>query len=236
MYDNSNLAIRCRALWADVLCAVESRVWSINDYVHDSRSHLDCHMLNSDSVQIEHPSGRRTLIATLDLDEHAIFINEFTEGTLSVGSKLPFAMLGDGNVYVTSGQSLMGDPMAVARQLMAVLLSNSDESSSTTQIDEYRSWASALMTARARRTPIKLAIEIQTENSVYPASTLDLSTIGAKVQSSTAKLERGNYVTIFRGTLGSFFRVVWAEKAEQGTRAGLVCLNPPLEWAEDVIQ
>jgi hypothetical protein len=233
MYDNSNLEIRCRALWADVLCAVESRVWSINDYVHDTRTHLDCHMISSDSVEIHHPSVERTVIATLDLDEHAIHIKEFDGGTLSVGSKLPFALLGDGNVYVTNGQSLMGDPMAVARQLMSVLLASSAVPSSDTQVDQYRSWAAALMTARARRTPIKLPIEIQTENSVYPASTLDLSAIGAKVQ-STANLDRGNYVTIFRGTLGSFFRVVWSEKTEQGTRAGLVCLNPPLEWAEGV--
>ena len=76
MYDNSNLAIRCRALWADVLCAVESRVWSINDYVKDTRSQLDCQMLSSDSVLIEHPSVKRTLVATLDLDEHAIHVKE----------------------------------------------------------------------------------------------------------------------------------------------------------------
>ena len=125
MYDNSNLEIRCRALWADVLCAVESRVFSINDYVHDTRTQLDCHMISSDSVEIHHPSIERTLIATLDLDVHAIHIKEFDGGTLSVGSKLPFALLGDGNVYVTNGQSLMGDPMAVARQLMSVLLASS---------------------------------------------------------------------------------------------------------------
>lgn len=234
MYDNSNLAIRCRALWADVLCAVESRVWSINDYVHDSHSQLGCHMLNSDSVEIEHPSVKRTLIATLDLEEHAIHVKEFQEGTLSVGSKLPFAMLGDGNVYVTNGKSLMGDPMAVARQLMSVLLSNSDMIPGA-NLDQFRSWASALMTARARRMAIQLPIEIQTENSLYPASTIDLSTVGVKVQ-STATLDRGNYVTVFRGSLGSFFRVVWSEKTDQGTRAGLVCLNPPLEWAEATVQ
>ncbi len=235
MYDNSNLAIRCRELWADVLCAVESRVWSINDYVHDSRSLLDCQMLSCDSVLIEHPSVGRTLVATLDLDEHAIRIEEFDNGQLAVGSKLPFALLGDGNVYVTNGQSLMGDPMAVARQLMSVLLSNTTAPTTAEQISQYRSWASALMTARARRTIVKLPIEIQTENSLYAGSTIDLSTVGAKVQ-SMAKLDRGNYITVFRGSVGSFFRVVWTEKTDQGTRAGLVCLNPPLEWAEASVQ
>ncbi|ABF41107.1 type IV pilus assembly PilZ [Candidatus Koribacter versatilis Ellin345] len=235
MYDNSNLAIRCRELWADVLCAVESRVWSINDYMQDSRSQLDCQMLSCDSVLIEHPSVKRTLMATLDLNEHAIHIKEFDNGQLAVGSKLPFALLGDGNVYVTNGQSLMGDPQAVARQLMSVLLSRSTAATSTEEIDQYRSWASALMTARARRMMIKLPIEIQTENSLYTGSTLDLSSVGAKVQ-STAKLDRGNYITVFRGSIGSFFRVVWTEKTDQGTRAGLVCLNPPLEWAEVTVQ
>jgi PilZ domain len=235
MYDNSNLAIRCRSLWADVLCAVESRVWSINDFVQDPKTQLDCQMLDADSVLVQHPSVERTLIATLDLKKHAIVVQEFDHGQQSVGSELPFALLGDGNVYVTNGQSLMGDPTAVARQLMSILLCNCPAPVSKEQMSEFRSWASALMTARARRTPINLPIEIQTENSIFPASTIDLSSIGAKVQSQ-AKLDRGNYITVFRGTVGSFFRVVWAEKTDQGTRAGLVCLNPPLEWAESLVQ
>ena len=235
MYDNSNLAIRCRSLWADVLCAVESRVWSINDFVHDEDSHLNCQMLDSDSVLVQHPSVERTLIAKLDLKKHAIEVQEFDHGQLSVASELPFALLGDGNVYVTNGQSLMGDPTAVARQLMSILLCNSQSPVSKEEIQEYRSWASALMTARARRTPISLPVEIQTENSIFPGSTIDLSSIGAKVQ-SPANLDRGHYITVFRGTVGSFFRVVWTEKTDQGTKAGLVCLNPPLEWAEALVQ
>lgn len=231
MYDNSNLAVRCRALWADVLCAVESRVWSINDFVRDPHAHLECQMLSGDAVMIEHPTINRTLVASLDLEDHAIAVREYEGDTMKIGSKLPFALLGDGHVYVTSGQSLMGDPMAVARQLMSVLLSNSESGTTPEQIQEYRSWASALMAARARRTAICLPIEIQTDTALYPASTLDMSTVGVRVQSN-AELDRGNYVTIFRGTLGSFFRVVWAEKTDEGTKAGLVCLNPPLEWAE----
>src|ERR1700684_4613568 len=127
MYDNSNLAVRCRALWADVLCAIESRVSSINDYVKDSRSHLECRMLDADSVEIDHPSIKRSLIATLDLKQHALNVMEFEENTLRFTSTLPLAMLADGNVYVTSGLSLMGDAMAVARQLMSVLLPNTAE-------------------------------------------------------------------------------------------------------------
>ncbi len=235
MYDNSNLAVRCRALWADVLCAIESRVSSINDYVKDSRSHLECRMLDADSVEIDHPSIKRSLIATLDLKQHALNVMEFEENTLRFTSTLPLAMLADGNVYVTSGLSLMGDAMAVARQLMSVLLPNTAEAPPEAAVGQFRSWASALMTERARRVQIRLPIEIQTETALYPASTLDLSNVGVKVQSN-ADLDRGNYVTVFRGTLGSFFRVVWTEKTEEGTKAGLVCLNPPLEWAESLVQ
>ena len=98
-------------------------------------------------------------------------------------------------------------------------------------VDQFRSWASALIAVREPRTPIQLPIEIQTETALYPAETVDMSAVGVKVQ-STADLDSGNYVTVFRGTLGSFFKVVWTERNDQGTRAGLVCLNPPLEWTE----
>jgi hypothetical protein len=235
MYDNPNLETRCRALWAEVLCAVESRIFSINDYVRNSGGRLGCQMVSGETVEIAHPEVNRTVRATLDLRDHAIRISEFEGETLTTGTRLPFALLGDGNVYVTSGNALMGDPMAVARQLMSVLLSNSEEATSSADVAQYRSWASALMPARARRIEMNLPIEIQTEEALHPASTLDLSTVGVKVQ-STAALNRGNYVTIFRGTLGSFFRVIWAEPSDQGTRAGLICLNPPLEWAEAALQ
>jgi hypothetical protein len=235
MYDNTNLAIRCRALWADILCAIESRVWSVNDYVRDSHARLECQMLNADAVQIEHPSAGRTLVASLDLNEHGIQIKEYQDSEPTVSNKLPFAMLGDGNVYVTNARALLGDAMAVARELISVLLSSVPESATPEQLDQFRSWASALMTARAFRTQIRLPIEIQTETAIYPASTIDLSSVGAKVESK-ADLDRGNYVTVFRGTLGSFFRVVWTEKTPEFTRAGLVCLNPPLEWLDTVTQ
>ena len=233
MYDNSNLEVRCRALWAEVLCALESRVCLINDYVRDSRSHLDCQMLDANTVQIGHPSANRSVISVLDLNEHSIHINEFHGEELSTSSKLPFALLGDGNVYVTAGLSLMGDPMAVARQMMSVLLPD-ERVASEADVDEYRSWASAIITERVPRIPLRLPIEIQTESAIHPASTLNVTTEGVKIQSA-ALLDRGNYVTVFRGTLGSFFRVVWTEKNDEGTCAGLVCLNPPLEWAENVV-
>lgn len=229
MYDNSKLAVRCRALWADVLCAVESRVFSVNEYVKNPRSRLECHMVNADSVEIDQPAVQRTLVATLDLTEHAIQVNEYQGEESTASTKLPFAMLADGDVYVTSGPSLLGDAMAVARQLITMLLSNPAEQTPEPEVDQFRSWASALIAVRPPRTAIQLPIEIQTETALYPASTVDLSDVGVKVQ-STADLDRGHYVTVFRGTLGSFFRVVWTEKTEGGTLAGLVCLNPPLEW------
>jgi hypothetical protein len=232
MLDNSNLEMRCRSLWADVLCAVESRVSSINDYVRKSGTRLDCQMISGETVEIAHPQADRTLRASLDLHDHAIHIYEFESGNLTSGSRFPFALLGDGNVYVTNGQTLMGDSMAVARQLMSVLLSKPEEAIAPADVEHYRSWASSLKPARgAQRVAMNLPIEIQTEEALHPASTLDLSTVGVKVQSA-GTLDRGNYVTIFRGTLGSFFRVVWSEPTDHGTRAGLICLNPPLEWAD----
>ena len=229
MYDNSKLAVRCRALWADVLCAVEARVFSVNEYVKNPRSRLECHMINGDAVEIDQPAVLRRLVATLDLNEHSIQVNEFQEETPVASTKLPLAMLADGDVYVTSGLSLLGDAMAVARHLITLLLSSPTEQALEPDVDQFRSWATALITVRPPRTAIQLPIEIQTETALYPASTLDLSEVGVKVQSN-ADLGRGHYVTVFRGTLGSFFRVVWTEKTQDGTRAGLVCLNPPLEW------
>jgi hypothetical protein len=234
MYDNSNLEVRCRALWAEVLCALESRVCSINDYVRDARTHLECQMINGDAVQIALPTANRSVVAVLDLTDHAIRVNEFVGDTFHNGSSLPLSLLGDGNVYVTAGQSLMGNAMAVARQLMAVLLPDVEKEVSEAHVDQYRSWAAAIITERAKRIAIRVPIEIQTENAIHPASTLDMSELGVKIQSA-AQLDRGNYVTIFRGTLGSFFRVVWAKKNDEGTCAGLVCLNPPVEWAEQAV-
>ena len=56
MYDNSKLAVRCRALWADVLCAVEARIFSVNEYVKNPRSRLECHMINGESGEIDQPA------------------------------------------------------------------------------------------------------------------------------------------------------------------------------------
>lgn len=235
MVDNSELAIRCRALWAEVLCAVESRVCSINAYLSGPQTRLDCQMLSADSVGIQQPAVNRILVASLDLEEHAIQFKAFHEGILTAESRLPFALLGDGNVYATHGQSLLGDAEAVARELLNVLLAGASKPVPDAEVNEYRSWTAALITPRPARIPISLPVEIQTENELHPASTIDLSPAGVKVLSKAA-LDRGNYVTIFRGTLGSFFRVIWTQKNEEGTLAGLVCLNPPLEWMESVAQ
>lgn len=229
--DNMNLEVRCRALWADILCAVESRVFSINDYARDTRTQLECQMISGESLEIVHAQANRAILATLDLEDHSIRIKEKDGDMITVGAKLPFVILGDCDIYVTSGRVLLGDASAVARQLMSILLANPDEVTHSAEMNEYRAWASALITARAPRIEMALPIEIQTEDAIHPASTVDLSPVGVKVE-SPGVLDRGKYVTIFRGSLGSFFRVVWSEQTETGTRAGLVCLNPPMEWAE----
>lgn len=229
--DNMNLEVRCRALWADILCAVESRIFSINDYTRDMRTRLECQMLSGESLEIVHEQANRAILATLDLEDHSIRIKEMDNDVVTDGPKLPFVILGDCDIYVTSGRILLGDASAVARQLMSILLANPEEVSSSAEMNEYRAWASALITARAPRVEMTLPIEIQTEDALHPASTVDLSPVGVKVESSGV-LDRGKYVTIFRGSLGSFFRVVWSEPTENGSRAGLVCLNPPMEWAD----
>lgn len=232
MYDNANLENRCRALWADVLCGIESRVSSVNDYVRQRDSRIQCRMYGADAVFMEHASVERSIFARLDLRDHGLQFNVFQSGRWIMGKKLPFSLLGDGGLYVTCDKTLMGDSQAVAKLLLSVLLNNSADPVSGAQLQEFRSWTAAIMTARAARSPIIVPVEILADNGIHQGSTLDMSVNGLRVQLA-AELAEGRQVVVSRGSQRSDFRVVWAQRTGDETTAGLACLNPPLSWIQD---
>ncbi len=135
MYDNTNVENRCRALWAEVLCALESRVTCINQYVPEGPGQIHCQMLDSCAVNIEHASAQRKIIASLDLKEHAILLDEFQGKDARNERNLSLTMLGDGNVYVTYQSALMGDAAAVAKFLTAALLASPSNTSLETMFN-----------------------------------------------------------------------------------------------------
>ena len=127
MHDNTHIEIRCRALWADVLSALENRVTSVNRYVPEQRSHIVCRQINSEAVHLQHASSDRSVVASLDLKKHAIHLKEFHDremGHPSNRKDMPLSMLADGEVYVTDGNELKANAMEVAKSLLEVLLAN----------------------------------------------------------------------------------------------------------------
>lgn len=233
MYDNATLESKCRTLWAEVLCAVESRVASVNAYMHAFRAPIGCRMLGSDAIHLEQSSAQRSLVARLDLKDHAVDVNVSQGRRWASGKRLLLAMLGDGRIYVTDGKALMGDPMAVAKLLMSVLLDNPVNAGEDPEIRAFRSWASELMKGRSIRSKVSIPVKIQTDSGLHYAWTLDMSNEGLKVQLAS-DLSQGSHVTVYRGVRGALCRVVWTQKNGLGIRAGLLCLNPPLPWAPSV--
>ncbi len=234
MYDNASLEIKCRTLWAEVLCAVESRVSAINEYMKSLRAPISCRMLGSEAVHLEQPSAQRSLVARLDLKDHAVDVNVSQGRRWTSGKRLLLAMLGDGRIYVTDGKALMGDPMAVAKLLMSVLQDNPVNAGEDPQIRAFRSWASELMKTRSVRSKVSIPVKIQSDTGLHYAWTLDMSTEGLKVQLA-GNIDSGSQVTVFRGVRGVPCRVVWTQKNGMGIRAGLLCLTPPLPWAPSVL-
>lgn len=232
MYDNANLENRCRALWADVLCGIESRVSSVNDYVRRRNSRIECRMYGADAVFMEHASIERSIFARLDLRDHGLQFNVFQSGRWIMGKKLPFSLLGDGGLYVTCDKTLMGDSQAVAKLLLSVLLNNSADAATGAELREFRSWTAAIMTARAARSRVVLPVEIVADSGAYRGSTLDMSVNGLCVQLA-AELAQGRQVIVSHGSQRSDFRVVWTQRTGEETTAGLACLNPPLNWIHD---
>lgn len=127
MHDNTHIEIRCRALWADVLSALETRITSVNRYVPEQRSHIICHQIDSEAVHLQHESSDRSVIASLDLKKHAIHLKEYHDREMEHPMKrkdMPLSMLADGEVYVTDGNELKANAMEVAKSLLEALLSN----------------------------------------------------------------------------------------------------------------
>jgi hypothetical protein len=127
LHDNSHIDIRCRALWADVLSALEMRIASVNRYMPEQRSHIVCRLINPEAVQLQHASSDRSLVASLDLTQHAIHLKEYRDRKMEhpmTRRDMPLSMLADGELYVTDGDELKPNAMEVAKSLVEVLLGN----------------------------------------------------------------------------------------------------------------
>jgi hypothetical protein len=124
MHNNAGIESRCRILWGEVVNALQTRVTSVNTYVPEAKSRIACEELSSEAVQIKHAAANRSLVASLDIKAHAIQINRIEGGISGQNSEqdLPLSLLGDGELYVTSGEELLADPVEVAKFLMSALL------------------------------------------------------------------------------------------------------------------
>ncbi len=134
MHDNSNIDIRSRALWAEVLVALESRVASVNTYVPERRSHIVCTQIDSESVHLQQPSSERSIMASLDLKQHAIHLQEYHDRKMEhpkTPKDLPLSMLADGELYVTDGNELKANAMEVAKSLLQTLLGTKESTKLT---------------------------------------------------------------------------------------------------------
>jgi hypothetical protein len=127
MHNNAGIESRCRTLWSEVVHALESRVTSVNHYVPEVKSHIACEQLSNEAVQIKQAAANCSLVASIDLDAHIIQINRIEGGATGKRESeqdLPLSLLGDGELYVTSGGELLADPVEVAKYLMSALLGN----------------------------------------------------------------------------------------------------------------
>jgi hypothetical protein len=134
LHDNTNIDVRSRALWADVLVALESRVASVNNYVPERRSHIVCTAIDAESIHLQQPSSERTILASLDLKKHAIHLQEYQDRKMEQPKEpkdLPLSMLADGELYVTDGNVLKANAMEVAKLLLEILLGKKDTSKLT---------------------------------------------------------------------------------------------------------
>ncbi len=131
LHDNTHIEIRCRALWADVLSALETRITNVNRYVPERRSHIVCRKITPEAVHLMHESSDRSVIASLDLKKHAIHLKEYHDREMEHPLKrkdMPLSMLADGEVYVTDGNELKANAMEVAKSLLEALLAQKSAS------------------------------------------------------------------------------------------------------------
>lgn len=134
LHDNTNIDVRCRALWAEVLSALESRITSVNQYVPEKRSHIVFHLIDSEAIHLQHASSERSVVASLDLKQHAIHLHEYHDREMKKPLQpkdLPLSMLADGELYVTDGNELKANPMEVAKSLLERLLATKAATATT---------------------------------------------------------------------------------------------------------
>lgn len=125
MHNNTGIENRCRTLWSEVVTALESRVTSVNNYVPEENSRIACELLSGDTVQIKHAAANRSVVASLDIKTHSVRVNKIessASGDRASEQDLPLSLLGDGELYVTSGEELLADPLEVAKFLVSALL------------------------------------------------------------------------------------------------------------------
>jgi hypothetical protein len=133
LHDNSNIDIRSRALWAEVLAALEARVASVNQYVPERRSHIVCTQIDAECIHLQHASSERSVLASLDLKIHAIHLKEYHDRKMEhaqARKDMPLSMLADGELYVTDGNELKANAMEVAKSLLETLLGKKEKETS----------------------------------------------------------------------------------------------------------
>ena len=95
--------------------------------LREQRSHIVCRLINPEAVQLQHASSDRSLVASLDLTQHAIHLKEYRDRKMEhpmTRRDMPLSMLADGELYVTDGDELKPNAMEVAKSLVEVLLGN----------------------------------------------------------------------------------------------------------------
>lgn len=130
MHDNTSIDVRCRALWAEIQTALQSRIASVNRYVPDQKSHIVYEQTANESLRLHQVSSERSVTAELDLKKHAIHLREYRDRQLAQPTALkemPISMLADGELYVTDGNELKANAMEVAKALMDALLATKSE-------------------------------------------------------------------------------------------------------------
>ena len=130
MHDNNSIDVRCRALWTEILTALQDRIASVNRYVPDKRSHIVFEQTAEETLRLHQVSSERSVTAQLDLKNHAIHLREYRDRAMEQPTALkemPLSMLADGELYVTDGNELKGNAMEAAKALLDALLATKSE-------------------------------------------------------------------------------------------------------------
>ena len=130
LHDNTNIEARCRTLWGEVLAALQERIAAVNRYMPDKRSHIVCSEVTDQAMHLHHASSERSIVASLDLKQHSIHLNEYHDRELQhaiLHKDMPLSLLADGELYVTDGNELKANAMEVAKSLVDLLLGKKEK-------------------------------------------------------------------------------------------------------------